>query len=359
MSPKLDVLIVDDSRSYQFLLSRALEQTGKAHIVGKASDGNMALRMAGLYKPDVITLDVEMPVMDGLETLKKLKEQHAGINVIMVSALTIRGAEVTLKALEAGAFDFLGKPSLDTSEANHLELVNQLTPILQSLLRKKTVSQGLTPIRTPEKKEEKRVSLVAPVSNVPVSVIGLGISTGGPNALRELLPQFPQNFKIPILIVQHMPPMFTKALADSLNQKCSLEVKEAAHGETVRPGCVYIAPGGKQMKVEKQGLLLTIEITDDPPEKNCRPSVDYLFRSLAKTCEGSAMGVIMTGMGNDGTLGLKLMKRHGSPVIAQDEASCVVFGMPMEAIKAGVADQVLPLSQIAVGIQKMIQNKNR
>lgn len=355
MPKTLKVLIVDDSRSYQFLLSRALEEVGNVTIVGKASNGNMGLRMLELYKPDLITLDVEMPIMNGLETLKRVKEKHPEVEVIMVSALTIQGAQVTLKALEAGAFDFIGKPSKSSMEENHNELRQQLAPKLQGLLRKKRTVKRPAPVTIPRKTTTSRSFKPRRASSSPVSIVGLGISTGGPNALKEVIPEIPADFKQPILIVQHMPPMFTKALADSLNQRSPLTVVEATHGETVKSGTVYIAPGGKQMKIRKTGLQTVIVLTDDPPEKNCKPSVDYLFRSLANQFQGSAMGVIMTGMGNDGTLGLKLMKRYGSYVIAQDEATSTVFGMPMEAIKAGVTDETLPLNRIADGILRQTQ----
>lgn len=364
MSAKLKVLIVDDSRSYQLLVQRVLEEIDGVEVVGKASNGNMALRMTRLNKPDLITLDVEMPVMDGLETLKKLKAKHPEVQVIMVSALTIEGAQVTLKALEAGAFDFINKPSMGSADANHRELLNQLNPKIRTLLRRvPRPTTPSTPIRerpkelTSEVLTAKPKSRVRPFSGTALSAVGIGISTGGPNALKEVLPKIPAGFRAPILIVQHMPPMFTKALADSLDQKCALSVREAVDGEAVLPGHVYIAPGGKQMKVDRPGPSLVIKITDDPPEKNCKPSVDYLFRSLATHCKGGVLGVIMTGMGNDGTLGLKLMKRHGAPVIAQDESTSTVFGMPMEAIKAGVVDTILPLGRIADGIQNYFVRK--
>jgi two-component system chemotaxis response regulator CheB len=184
--------------------------------------------------------------------------------------------------------------------------------------------------------------------NNKVDIVALGISTGGPNALTHVIPKLPEKFKIPILIVQHMPPLFTAALADSLNKKSRINVLEAQDGMTVSPGNVYIAPGGKQMRIEKHGTSqAVIKITDDPPENNCKPAADYLFRSVAKIYKGSSLGVIMTGMGSDGTKGLLIMKKLGAKVIAQDERTCTVFGMPMEAIRAGAVDIVTPLQDIA------------
>ncbi|PIE02979.1 MAG: chemotaxis response regulator protein-glutamate methylesterase [Acidobacteria bacterium] len=369
MSRELRAVIIDDSRSYQLLLQKVLEEIGDIKVVGKASNGHTGLRMIELYQPDFITLDVEMPIMDGLETLKKLKATKPDISVIMVSALTKQGAQVTMRALEAGAFDFIAKPAMETREASHQALIEQLSPKVDSLKKKKRFFKNEDAPRTLTSlmkhassmcgREEKADCIKKQARNKkePVSIIGLGISTGGPNALKKVIPQLPGSLKAPILIVQHMPPIFTQVLADSLNQQSELTVKEAVDGDIVSKGFVYIAPGGKQMKVIRQDALLKIHITDDPPEKNCKPSVDYLFRSLASQCRGGAMGVIMTGMGRDGTLGLKLMKRHGSLVIAQNEETCTVFGMPMEAIKSGLADMILPLEKIADGIQDALSGK--
>jgi two-component system chemotaxis response regulator CheB len=196
------------------------------------------------------------------------------------------------------------------------------------------------------------IGRVAPKKQTKSEIVGIGISTGGPNALTQMMPQFPADLGVPILIVQHMPPVFTKALADNLDSKCALEVKEAADGQPIRPNLALIAPGGKQMKVaaSADGTARIIRITDDPPENSCKPSVDYLFRSIAHQYGGRATGVIMTGMGSDGTLGSTLMKRNGSTVIAQDEATCVVYGMPKEAVDAGTVDVVAPLDKIAAEI---------
>lgn len=187
-----------------------------------------------------------------------------------------------------------------------------------------------------------------------LELVAIGISTGGPNALAEVIPNLPATLRVPVVIVQHMPPVFTAALADSLDKKSKVSVKEAEHGELIKPGWVYIAPGGKQTRLVKQTGGTAVELTNDPPENHCRPAADYLFRSISKIYDNRVLGVIMTGMGSDGVLGLKLMKRRGAPVIAQDEKTCVVYGMPMEAFKAGVTDMVLPLQQIAPQIIKMV-----
>jgi len=197
--------------------------------------------------------------------------------------------------------------------------------------------------------------VVSAVSPGRVAVVAIGISTGGPNALSEVIPKLPRNLRVPVVIVQHMPPVFTKALADSLNQKSLLTVSEARSGDRLQPGTVYIAPGGKQMRIEKKAAGEFVQLTDDPPENHCKPAVDYLFRSIAGLFGNRALGVIMTGMGSDGVKGLQAMKQKGAYVLAQDEASCVVFGMPMEAIKAGVTDEVFPLSQIAVEIVNRVK----
>jgi two-component system chemotaxis response regulator CheB len=340
-------------------------------VAGSASNGRLALARMAELKPDLVTLDIEMPEIDGLQVLDEMNRTGIKAGVIIVSALSVKGGRLTVSALEKGAFDFITKPDGQGMEPNIRAVHDALMPIVKAFRRQKeirsilsgahspTVISSPLPIsapppalpRTPEKS-----SWTGP-SKKPEMVL-IGVSTGGPNALARLVPAFPADLAVPVLIVQHMPPLFTRSLADSLASKSSLRVREASHGELAEPGTVYIAPGGRQMKVapDASGRKI-IQITDDPPENNCKPAVDYLFRSAAHHFPGKSLAVIMTGMGSDGTLGLRLLKRHGCQVIAQDEASCVVFSMPRSAIEAGVADAVVPLDGIASRIAALVQKR--
>ena len=267
---------------------------------------------------------------------------------------------MTIRALEAGAFDFITKPEGRSQEENLAQLRDSLRPMIQTLARQREIRSILKPLRT-------KAAVASAVSSPPVSarspdarpsgspIVLIGVSTGGPTALAEVLPAWPPKIGAPVFIVQHMPALFTEALAQRLQTKSAIRVKEAQDGEVARADCAYLAPGGKQMKLApgQKGDII-IRITDDPPENACRPSVDYLFRSVALHFPGRSIAAILTGMGNDGTAGTRMLKRGGSFTIAQDEASCVVFGMPREAILAGVIDTVVPLSKIAGTIVRAI-----
>lgn len=343
-------MVVDDTSLYRMLVTNALRDVEGVEVVGSASDGKAALGKIEQLKPDLITLDVEMPVMDGLTTLKHLRQQYPKIAVVMVSSLTQRGAETTLHALDLGAFDFVGKPDGNDVNANREALKSALKRVVQAFATRRSLqslmgARPAAPVRVPRK--------VAALEKI--EAVAIGISTGGPNALGEMVPMLPGDLGVPVLIVQHMPPRFTAALAATLDLKSSLKVVEGADGQKVEAGTVYIAPGGLHMRVKKRGTHTILETTQDPPEHHCRPAVDYLFRSVADVYGKSALGVIMTGMGSDGTKGLAVMKQKGSHVLAQDEESCVVFGMPMEAIKAGVTDEQLPLGQIAARIASIVK----
>ena len=360
----LKVLVVDDTVLFRKLLSEAVTASGEAEVVGSASGGLAALARIKELKPDLITLDIEMPGMDGLQVLDQIKRQGLECGVIVVSALTIRGGKLTISALEKGAFDFVTKPEGTSIEESLQALTRSLSPIVKAFRRRFEIRSLLTrpsqPARptadAPEKSATAQNAGELARINERMRQIGqparpgmilIGVSTGGPNALGQLLPQLPAGIGIPVFIVQHMPPLFTRPLAESLHQRCKLSVKEASDGEIAQPDHVYIAPGGRHMRIKNIDNRITIEITDDPPENNCRPAVDYLFRSAAHNFAGQAVAVILTGMGNDGLTGVKLLKRHGCYTIAQDEASCVVFGMPRAIVEAGLADATLPLDSIA------------
>ena len=339
-------------------------------MVGKAKDGKDAIDQIKRLKPDMITLDVEMPIMDGIATLERIKKNALSVAVIMVSALTKAGANTTMKALELGALDFITKPDSTDMDRNRKHIESQLRPILNIFKIKQRAQRVVASAKRQETSSHARpvvgnrlggvrpraqAATLTPgkVSGLPLrgrpDILTIGVSTGGPKALMEVIPFLPENFPVPILIVQHMPPIFTKALADSLAKKSKLKIKEASHGEIISKGTVYIAPGGKHMRLKgfNTARQMQIEITDDPPLNHCKPSVDYCFKSISNFYPGKTLAIILTGMGNDGTMGLRLLKRVGAEVIAQDEASSIVFGMPAEAIKAGVVDHILPLNQIA------------
>ncbi len=364
----LRVLVVDDTIIYRKVVSDVLKEIPGVKVIGSAQNGKVAISMIERLKPDLITLDVEMPEMNGLQVLEEIKKRGLDVGVVMVSTLTQRGAETTMRALELGAFYFIPKPETGSMEESKKAISSSIEPIIKAFSSKKKIKRLLSKGRpaTPTGKEEtKEATQQSTVLRQPKlrdkkvrsEVVAIGVSTGGPNALAEVIPRLPGDLGVPVLIVQHMPPLFTACLAKNLNSKSSLEVVEAKDGVEIRPNYVYIAPGGKQMKIAsaRGNRSKHIKITDDPPENNCKPSADYLFRSVAHTYKSKATGVIMTGMGSDGTLGLKLMKRFGATIIAQNEESCVVFGMPKKPIEEGIADLVSPLDQIATEIVKTVK----
>ncbi|MCX7823681.1 MAG: chemotaxis response regulator protein-glutamate methylesterase [Syntrophobacterales bacterium] len=364
MHRKIRILVVDDTALYRKIITEALSRIPDVEVIGFAHNGRKALEMIKLHKPDMITLDIEMPEMGGLEVMAELKKQMLDVGVIVVSSFTKAGSALTIKALELGAFDFITKPTGMGPQESLNCLVKALGPIISSYRRKWEIRKILktkpsplpsTPVSMPESTPLEVFDKPA-TTLVKQPLVAIGISTGGPNALSQVIPALPKDLPSPVLIVQHMPPIFTQSLANSLNEKSSLRVKEAEDQEELQQGFVYIAPGGKQMKISpKDNSKYVIIITDDPPENNCKPSVDYLFRSIANYYTGRVIAVIMTGMGNDGVMGLRLLKRKGARVIAQDEATSVVFGMPGEAIKAGVVDLVIPLDRIAMEIVKSVR----
>ena len=358
---KIRVLVVDDTVLYRKALTDVLAQIPNVEVVGSAGNGKIGLNKIEQLRPDLMTLDFEMPVMDGLQTLRELKKKKSDVAVIMVSAHTSAGAAVTMKALELGAYDFIAKPSGGSLEQNREALLKQLKPVIQSVTTRRILSRTLRKAPSTPLQKKQPVAVPSPPPAIPlkpagrIDIVAVGISTGGPNALAVMIPLLPKTLRPPVVIVQHMPPVFTKALADSLDKKSAVHVKEAEQDELIQAGCVYIAPGGKQMRLTRRAGGIAVDLTDDPPENHCRPAADYLFRSVSKLYDNRALGVIMTGMGSDGVLGLRLMKRRGARVIGQDEATCVVYGMPMEASKAGVTDVVLPLARIAPEIVRMVK----
>jgi two-component system chemotaxis response regulator CheB len=359
MDHPLRVLIVDDTVTYRKIVADVLRGCPDVEVVGTAANGKIALQRLDQQVADLLVLDLEMPEMNGQAVLEELRRRNSPTGAIMLSAFTAQGAKATLAALETGAFDFVLKPSGTSMEANLEHLRRELRGKLAAYARHHNVKQILNGGNSILRGNGVTVAGPAPAPQISVprpgspQVVALGISTGGPKALTEMVPQLPANLPVPLLIVQHMPPVFTRSLADDLNGRTPLAVREAVDGQPVRGGEVWIAPGGRQMKVQRQNDQVVLRITDDPPENSCRPSVDYLFRSVAEVYGGRAVGVIMTGMGNDGSLGCRRLKHCGASIIAQDAATCVVFGMPREPIEKGIADVVAPLGRIAAEIAQL------
>ncbi len=355
----LRILVVDDTAIYRKIVSDLLREIDGVEVVATAINGQFALEKIAAYKPDLVTLDLEMPQLNGVEVLRKLQEQQNSVGVLMLSAFTSAGAAATTEALRLGAFDFVLKPVSENLQNSATELRQKLTERVTAFAQSRNLTLSPRAIPEPPVVERPVVTssrIVAARTDEVPEVIVLGISTGGPEALNKVIPQLPAKLAAPLFIVQHMPPLFTKSLADDLNNRSKLHVCEAVEGQLARPGDCLIAPGGKQMKIERTELGPVVQITDDPPENSCRPAVDYLFRSAAHHYGSRVLGVVMTGMGSDGTLGCRLLKRKGALVFAQDKASCVVFGMPSIIIADGLADQVVSLSEMAAAIASATQH---
>ncbi len=358
----LRVLVVDDSVVFRQAVSEALSGIPGVEVAGTAANGRLALSRIAALQPDIVTLDVEMPEMNGLETLEQINSGERSCAIILLTSLTARARELTVRALELGALDFLLKPEAGDPRAGVELLRAQLLPLIRAFESRVALRGAAKAAGPPAPTDAERPGALrhpAPrFAGHPIVLIG--VSTGGPRALADLIPAMPADLKAPVFVVQHMPPAFTGPLAASLASKSALSVKEAAEGERARSGCVYLAPGGRHMKLERGGQgEIVIRLTSDPPEHNCRPAVDCLFRSAALHFPGRSIAAILTGMGRDGADGLRTLKRGGCLALAQDEASCVVFGMPKEAIQTGVVDRVLPLGAMAGAIVRAVQEAGR
>jgi two-component system, chemotaxis family, protein-glutamate methylesterase/glutaminase len=353
-TPKIRVLIVDDSRMIRDVLTDILGEQPDIEVVGAAADAYEARDMVRDLKPDVITLDVEMPKMSGLEFLDKLMRARP-MPVLMISSFTERGSEVTFKALELGAVDFVTKPKL-----------NEQTPDdYGALIAEKIRAAKSARLRAPRRADPNdTVTMPAVVEKRPVPrgvktserLVAVGASTGGTEAIREFLVGMPTDCP-GIVIVQHMPENFTRMFAERLNGLCRINVKEAEHNDPILPGHAYIAPGGKHLWVKRDEGQLLAKLSTEPPMNLHRPSVDFLFLSAAKFVGADAIGVIMTGMGRDGAAGMLEMKKAGAWNIAQDEATSVIFGMPREAIEAGAVNEVAPLNKLREKVLARVTKK--
>lgn len=353
LKPKIRVIVVDDSALVRSLLAEIINRQHDMECIGTANDPLIAREMIRELNPDVITLDVEMPRMDGIDFLGRLMRLRP-MPVVMISTLTERGAEVTMRALELGAVDFVAKPRVGV--ANGLqELASQIVdkirvaavaqvhrlPVVPPGVAASAASAGSRPavVRAPA-----APSLLGRISTE--KIIAIGASTGGTEAIREVLTHLPADCPA-IVITQHMPPGFTTSFAARLDSLCQMTVKEAVHGERLLPGHAYIAPGGKHFSISRSGANYVAVVDDAPPVNRHKPSVEVLFKSVAASAGRNAYGLMLTGMGADGASAMREMRDAGSYNLVQDEASCIVFGMPREAIAHGAADEVLPLTQIA------------
>jgi two-component system, chemotaxis family, protein-glutamate methylesterase/glutaminase len=363
------VLIVDDSAVMRNLLRSVVASDGCLEVAGTAADGASALQILELLKPDLILLDVEMPVMDGLATLRELRLRGHKMPVIVCSSLTQRGARVTIEALAGGASDYVAKPvGQPDREAAIQALTHDLIPKIHALTGLSHPHPQPQPVfpgaRSAVGTSTQAVPLILPVapavrpqaiSSTP-AVVAIGVSTGGPAALDVLLPALPPDFPLPVLIVQHMPEVFTRLFAERLNSRCRLRVQEAAEGTPVAPGNIYIARGNWHMEVlegASAGAQATLHLTQGPLENHCRPAVDTMLRSLAKVYGPGVLAVILTGMGSDGLNGCRLVHDAGGSVLAQDQATSTVWGMPGAVARAGLAHKVLPLAAVAAEIQRI------
>lgn len=382
------VLVVDDSSFFRRRVSEIINQSSALEVVATANNGAEAIEMVSKFRPDVVTMDVEMPVMDGITAVKKIMASQP-LPILMFSSLTHQGASATLDALEAGAADFLPKKFEDIAR-NKEEAIALLQQRIKAIANRRVsriltakiapakataaatrapLRPALSALRKLNKSSEARVStaLNKPVSSKAQSneapqvatnkhfkasgkaydVLAIGTSTGGPVALQTVLSELPANFRLPIVLIQHMPGTFTKAFADRLNGICKINVKEASDGDLLQPGCAYLAPGGKQMLIDGRSGRGKIRIHEGSEKINYKPSVDITFASLSKYYNNKVLAVVLTGMGADGRDGARMLKEKGSVIWAQDEASCVVYGMPQAVAKAGIATESLALDQVA------------
>jgi two-component system chemotaxis response regulator CheB len=340
--PPTRILIVDDSVVVRKLLSDQLGAASGLEVMGTAANGRIALQKLERDRPDVVVLDVEMPVMGGLETLREIKRIDRSIRVIMFSSFTTAGAQVTVDALAMGAEDYVAKPSdmlrpgeaVDTVQR---ELVAKIKMLAPSPPKPRKPSTPAPPV--------ERVRAQACLGTV--DVLAIGSSTGGPNALAELFARFPANLPVPIVIVQHMPAVFTKHFAERLSRESALAVDEAEEGARLRPGQAYVARGGLHLRVVQKGPDRVLALDESPPVQSCRPSVDVLFDSVAELYGGRALAVVLTGMGEDGLQGARALHAAGSRILVQDEESSVVWGMAGAVSRAGIADAALPILDLA------------
>jgi two-component system chemotaxis response regulator CheB len=360
---EIKILVVDDSAFMRKAITIMLESDPQLKVIGTARDGVEGVEKVQLLKPDLVTMDIEMPRMDGLTALREIMQKHP-VPVMMVSSLTTEGARATLDALDLGAVDFIPKQmsyvSLDIVKIKD-ELLNKIKDIVRRKhllmahfrrIKFDSLKAGAAPVKDKYKPSEPqsvefRASPGVKKRQHIVNIIAIGSSTGGPPALQSIIPKLPRNLPVGIVIAQHMPPMFTKSLAERLNSLSEVTVMEAENGQVLEPGLVLIAPGGKHLLVKRQGTRSQVTVTTHPEETLYHPCVDVLMNSVADAYGRSTMGIILTGMGSNGLEGITALKKRGGVVIAQNEATCVVYGMPRAVIEAELADHIVSIDHVA------------
>lgn len=354
----LKVMIVDDMVIYRKILSDVVGRFDDMEVVGVASDGAMALKKLESTPVDMVLLDVFMPVMGGLETLKEIRKRFPHTHVIMISGAASKDAGIVLKALENGALDFIPKPGGNAFEENVLileEAIGRIVKIVK-LRQKKTGAGEPGAAPAPVSPAQVRDTAYAPVPK-SFSILAVGVSTGGPAALKKIIPHIPANFPIPIVMVQHMPAIFTKSLAQMLDDISKVKVVEARDGEQLEKGKVLLAPGGKHLVLKKKNGKVLVKFYDGQPENGCKPAVDVLFRSVAE-CYGQQgiMALMLTGMGADGMEGVKVLKKKGCYCITQSEETCLIYGMPRAVYEIGLSDAQVDLESIATFVTDILNN---
>ncbi|MCZ6680348.1 MAG: chemotaxis response regulator protein-glutamate methylesterase [Candidatus Poribacteria bacterium] len=360
---QINVLVVDDSMFIRTAIKRLLEADSEIKVVGMASDGLEAIEKIKTLQPHVVTMDIEMPRMDGLTALKKIMAENP-LPVLMISTLTESGASSTIEALSLGALDYIPK-QIAQSSLDILRIQKELHTKIKALAKRCPRMKPRSAMRKPQPVASPRVvtpkpapavrPVRMPIPDTQVQVVAIGTSTGGPKALQEIIPHFPANFRVGVLVVQHMPPFFTKSLADRLNSLSQLTVKEAEPQEIVEPGKVLIAPGGQHMSVIKRGGKGVIRLSESPTDLHHTPSVDVMMTSVAEVYRQHAVGVILTGMGHDGLEGMTAIHQKKGLTLAQDESTSVIYGMPRACVEEGFVDQILPLDRVAETVIHLVQ----
>lgn len=349
-SASIRVLVVDDSALIRRVVVRALSADPQIEVVGTAFDGQAGIEALERQEVDLVTLDIEMPRMNGLETLRAIRKRWPRLPVIMFSTLTYSGGAATLEALACGASDYVTKPSGSSLEAATTEVQEHLLPRVKALCAKRIQSPG---------QSAPPLTLRPRSAAAPARIVGIAVSTGGPAALERLFSRLPSALPVPVLVVQHMPPTFTQMLAERLDKCSQLTVREAVEGAQPRPGEAWIARGGKHMLAQRTGGAVRLVLGDGPPENSCKPAADTLLRSLAEAYGPEVLALVLTGMGQDGLKGAKAVVAAGGRVLAQDEATSVVWGMPGLVAKAGIAEAVLPLDEIAAALTQRVTTAAR
>jgi len=355
--PPIRVLVVDDSVVVRRMVTDAISADPQLQVAGTAANGRIAIAKLPQVNPDAVILDVEMPELDGIETLVEIRKSRPTLPVIMYSTLTQRGAEATIEALSRGATDYVTKPSNVGSAAQGLESIrSQLIPKIKAICSRilgaqpsPVTGRALFPPRL------QPTAVPSPQRGERIDVVAIAVSTGGPNALASLIPNLPRDLPVPVVMVQHMPPIFTRLLAERLSSQSEIKVMEGATGTVLQPGCAWIAPGDYHMVVANNGSQVTLVTHQGPPENSCRPAADVLFRSVAEVYRGRSLAVVMTGMGQDGLRGCEHIRECGGQILAQDQETSVVWGMPGFVANAGLADRVLPLPELGPEIVRRVR----